>query len=184
MDDIELFKFAFCGYGDALTKMIEYLASIAEEENWTYIESQKNSILMKYIKGTFKQCYKQNKLLYSTDNEWCCLNTGLLTPNGNDILMLFEKNRKASSPAWVLKSFRDKTERYYMDLFDRVPELATYTDNYELLYFNPNYPIVISTDHILDDNWDRIKEVVHLSKPIVKSLMIGVIEETKRNKEN
>lgn len=182
MEELELKDFAYMGTSDSFFNMVDYLSTIAEEEDWTLSSTRKNNILIKYLKGTFKQCYKQNKILYTTDNQWCCINTGLLTPNGNDIMMVFEKNRR-SSPEWILKSFRDKTERFYMDLFDTVPELATYTENFELFYFNPKYPIVISSDHILDDNWDRIKEVVPLDKPIVKSLMIGVIEETKRKIE-
>lgn len=177
---MELKEFAYLGTNEGYQKMIDYLTTIAEEETWTYNESQPNGILKNYIKGTFKRCYEQNKILYSLDNEWCCVNTGLLTPNGNDILMLFQKNKRQGTFNWILKSFQDKTERTYMDIFDAIPDLATYTQNFELFYFNPQYPIIVSTDHILDDNWDRIKEVVPLSKPVVKSLMIGVIEESKR----
>ncbi len=177
--EMTLTEFANCGSTDGFKKMIDYLANIAENEKWTFNENP-NSILIKYLKGTFKQCYKQNKLLYSCDNNYVCFNTGLLTPNGNDILAIFEKNNYPNAQIWRLKSFRDKTERLYMDIFDGVPDMATYTENFEELYFNPNYEIVISSDHILDDNWERISEVIPLSKNIVKSLMVGVVEETKR----
>ena len=76
--------------------------------------------------------------------------------------------------------FRDITERQFLNAFSSIPEIATYTDNYEELYFNPDYPIILSTDHILDDNWERIKEVVPLSKSIVKGLLVGVVEEAKK----
>lgn len=178
-EEVTFDNFGFCGTSEGFFSMIDYLASIAEEEKWSFTERQ-NSILIKYIKGTFKQCYKQGKLLYSKDKTHVCFNTGLLTSNGNDILAIFEKNNKAGAQPWRLKSFRDRTERFYMEIFDEVPSLATYTDDYEKYYFNPHYEIIISTDHILDDNWERIHEVVPLSKSIVKSLMVGVIEETKK----
>lgn len=180
-DEITMKDFAFYGTYDVFKSTIEKLSQIAEDEPWTFDSNEPNAILVKYIFNTFKRCHSQKKLLYSKNDEYCCFNTGLLTPNGNDILCVFAKNNRTGEniQPWFLKFFVDKTERKYMDLFSKVPELATYTDNYEELYFNPNYEIVISTDHILDDNWERIKAVVPLSKTVVKSLMLGVIEETK-----
>lgn len=178
-EEMYLQKFAFCGTTEGFKRSIEALARMAEDETWTLEEDKPNSVLAKYILGTFKQCYNQDKFLYTEDKQHCCFNTGLLTPNGNDILCVFMKNDRPDAQPWVLSFFADKTERRYMDLFKDIPPLATYTDNYEEFYFNPNYEIIISTDHILDDNWERIKSVVPLSKSIVKSLMIGVIEETK-----
>ena len=57
--------------------------------------------------------------------------------------------------------------------------LATYTTNFEELYFNPDYNIIINTDHILDDNWERIESVVKMNKTLMKTLLVGVIEEAK-----
>lgn len=178
-DKSYIFNFAFCGTSEGYEKMLEYLSSIAEEEPWA-AEGKPYGTLYKYIQGTFRQCYRQNKILYSEDGENCCFNTGLLTPNGHDIVGLFEKNTKADAQEWYFKGFRNITERIYMNIFSAVPSLAEYTSNYEELYFNPNYPVVVNTDHILDDNWDRIHDVVPLSKAIVKGLLIGVVEETKR----
>ncbi len=178
-EEMYLQKFAFCGTQEGLMRSIDALSKMAEEEIWTVNDQEPNSVLFKYILGTFKQCYIQNKFLYTIDNQYCCFNTGLLTPNGNDILCVFRKNDRPNVQPWVLNFFADKTERRYMDLFPDIPALATYTENFEKFYFNPDYDIIISTDHILDDNWERISTVVPLSKTIVKSLMVGVIEETK-----
>lgn len=175
--EMTLFRFAYCGGFD---KMLDYLKETAEKEIWSFNNDDPNCILDKYIKGTFKQCYKQDKILYSDDNQYCCFNTGLLTPNGHDIVALFVKNNKSDAQEWFLKSFRNVTEREFMDHFKCTPQLAEYTSNYEELYFNPNYGLSVNTDHILDDNWDRISEQVPLSKSIVKQLLVGVIEETKR----
>ena len=181
MTEMTMKQFAFYGTYEVFKATIEKLAQIAENETWTFNPNEPNAILVKYIFGTFKRCYAQKKILYSKNDEYCCINTGLLTPNSNDILCVFEKNNRTGDNAqpWFLKFFADKTERKYMDLFTHVPPLATYTENYEAFYFNPNYDIIISSDHILDDNWDRIKTVVPLSKSIVKPLMLGVVEEAK-----
>lgn len=177
--EIDFYDFAFCGTKEGFARSIENLAAMAEEEIWT-VTDDKNGILRKYFLGTFNQCYKQNKFLVTADNEYTCFNTGLMTPNGNDILCVFQKNKKAGAQPWFLKYFLDKTDRKYMDLFSKVPELATYTNNYEEFYFNPNLTLTINSDHILDDHWERIHEVVPLSKNIVKALIEGAIEETKR----
>ena len=181
MDEKEmyLFDYAFCGAAEGFAKMIDYLATIAEEEKWSFDDAS-NSVLHKYIKGTFKQCYAQKKILVSDDGNYSCFNTGLLTGNGNDIVAMFKKNARTGAQKWCLMGFRDITERQFLNAFSSIPEIATYTDNYEELYFNPDYPIILSTDHILDDNWERIKEVVPLNKSIVKGLLVGVVEEAKK----
>lgn len=177
--EITLFEYAFCGGNEGFPKMIDYLASIAEEERWSF-DGNTNSVLNKYIKGTFKQCYSKNKILVSDDGNYSCFNTGLLTKNGNDIVAMFSKNRKQGAQEWYMMGFRDITERQFLNAFSFIPEIVTYTDNYEELYFHPDYPIILSTDHILDDNWDRIKDVVPLSKSIVKGLLVGVLDEAKK----
>ena len=178
-NEVDLFDFAYCSTKEGYANMLQYLSAAAENEPWSFDDTP-NSILYKYIRGTFKQCYKQEKILYSNDQQYCCFNTGLLTPNGHDIVMLFEKNNRQDAQEWYLKGFKNITERTYMNIFSEIPKLAQYTEKYEELYFNPELPIVINTDHILDDNWERISTVVPLSKSIVKGLLIGVVEETKR----
>lgn len=175
-----LHNYAFCGQADGLDNMLSHLSKIAEEEVWTFDDSNPFSLLKKYILGTFRQCYKQNKVIESEDKQYSCFNTGLLSPNGNDIIALFEKNHRPKAQQWVLKGFKDICDRGFMDIFPETPPLASYTDNFEEYYFNPDWNIVINADHILDDNWDRIEAVVHMNKNVVKTLLFGVIEEAKR----
>lgn len=180
IEDMYLQKFAFCGKQEDFQATLEKLALMAEQEPWTLEGGEKNSVLYKYVLGTFRQCYRQKKFLTTDDGKYTCFNTGLLTPNGNDILCVFQKNWVPNCQPWVLKYFSDRTDRKYMDLFSKVPPLASYTENYEEFYFNPNYDLVINSDHILDDHWERINEVVPLSKNIVKALIEGAIAETQR----
>ena len=179
-NDYNLYSFAYCGTPEGFQRMIDYLSKIAEPEKWSFDESKPNSILKTYIFKTFEQCNKQNKIIYSDDGEYCASNTGLVTMSGKDIVMFFTKNtNETSSTKWFFKGFKDKVERDYMDHFSTIPELATYTDDYQQLYFNPNLNIEINTDHILDDHWERISKEVNLSKNIVKTLLQGVVEDAK-----
>lgn len=179
IDYTYLHNYAFCG-ADGFEKMLNYLANMAEPEKWSFDVSDPNSILRKYILNTFSQCKKQDKVMNSSDGNHSCFNTGLLTPNGNDIIALFEKNDRADAQPWKLKGFRDVCAREILDIFPETPQLAEYTTNYEELYFNPEYNIIINADHILDDNWDRINEIINMNKAIVRTLLTGVIEEAKK----
>ncbi len=186
MNEQTLFQFAFCGTKSDFSKALNHLAQIAEDEEWSYGDNP-FVILQKYIQWTFKQCYVQDKILYSEKNGamYACFNTGLLTKNGHDIVAIFEKNERPDAQEWRMIGFRSVTDRLFMSIFDHTPDIATYSDNYENYYFNPNYPIVIDTDHILDDNWDRIQEVIPLSKPIMKLLLVGAVDDaTKRIRRN
>lgn len=185
MKDYSLYSFAYVGGEDNFKKLVDYLSEIAEPENWS-IGNDSTALLRKYVAQTFEQCNKQGKILYSKDHQWCCTNTGLLTVNGKDILLVFDRYDpgsfiKFANPdfKWHLKCVYSKSDRQYMRLFDGVPELAAYTDNYEDYYFNPQLHIEVNTDHILDDNWDRIKACVPYSKPVMKSMLLGVVEESK-----
>ena len=95
-DEISLFNYAFCGTETGFNNMLRFLSELAEEEKWSFDETKPYSILKKYILGTFSQCYKQGKLLVAADGNHSCFNTGLLTPNGNDIIAIFEKNTKSA----------------------------------------------------------------------------------------
>lgn len=177
-----LFSYAFCGTDVIFMQKLKNLSEIAEPEIWDFKDSpeyKEFSVLRKYILGTFQRCYDQNLILESENKHYSCFNTGLLTPNGNDIIGLFEKNYRSDGQKWFLSGFFDKCEREIMNNFAELPNLPTYTENYEDYYFNPNYNIVINADHILDDNWSRIERELGLDKSMVRALLKGVIEETK-----
>lgn len=180
-----LYSFAYCGTDHGFDTMLSYLAKIAEPEIWSFKSDPagKLSILRYYIFHTFTQCHLQGKILYSLDRKWCCINTGLMTSNGKEILMLFNENQKSgeNKAKWFLKGFKSCVERDYMDLFSGIPDLASYTDDFNDFYFNPDFKIEINTDHILDDNWGRISNEIGLDKSVVKVLLTGIVEITQKS---
>lgn len=175
-----MLNYAFCGIEPYYSKHFEDLTNLAEDEIWTFDQTKPYSILKSYIINTFSRCYKQGKIIENNDSTFSCFNTGLLTPNGNDIIGLFGKNQKENAQPWVFKGFRDKCDWEFMKYFNIIPKLATYTDNYEEYYYNPNLDIIINADHIFDDNWARINTVINLPQDIVKTLLIGVVEKSKQ----
>lgn len=134
-----LFDYAFCGISTDFNKHLQDLADMSEDENWTFDITKPNEVLKKYITNTFTRCYNQNKVLINDNKTHSCFNTGLLTPNGHDIIALFETNRKQDVQPWVLKGFRDNSNKDFMSVFQETPKLATYADNYEDYYYNPRF---------------------------------------------
>ena len=175
-----LYGFAWCGSAEFFNGKLEQLAEMAEPEIWSFCDDSEISILKKYIFKTFERCNMENKILYSKAGSFCCTNTGLLTPKGKDIVMLFaENNHELAQSRWVFEDFVAIQDRDYIETFDGVPELAKYTDNVEELFFNPEYDIEVNYDHIIDDNWGRIKDVIRLPKESAELILIGALEKAK-----
>src|SRR5438309_10879400 len=69
---------------------IKSLAGMAEPERWTYVSIPDRSslpILDSYLRHTFVQLHSQTKLAFADDLS--CFNTGLLTPEQEDIFGVF-----------------------------------------------------------------------------------------------
>ena len=191
-----LFAFAYCGKEDEFNNKLLYLANnLAEEETWDFNNKNGIDILRKYIFTTFSKCKEQNKIIYTDDKTSCAINTGLLTYNGKEILMLFDgnaflddfnKERASNYREWYFNGFRATSDRDFMKMFKgKVPQLATYTDDVTNFFFNPELPIEVDVDHIIDDNYNRIAQEVPLGKEIVRMMLDGVltiaIKKAKRN---
>lgn len=178
-----LFNFAYCGAPDYFNEQLYRLSELAEKETWGFDDEDEFVILRRYLYKTFERCYFENKILESKAGAYCCFNTGLLTPKGKDIIMLFEENRNygtTSTLKWYLDGFFETTDRDYIRLFDRVPDLAKYTDNVEDLFFNPELDIEVNADHIIDDNWERIKDIIKQPKDIAELILIGALDKAVR----
>jgi hypothetical protein len=121
---------------------------LAEKEVWSFNHDEQFDILGKYIYGTFARCYSQNKMIYSEDRQFCCFNTGLLTENGKDIVMLFDKNQNPDCREWHLKGFYDQNGQ---GLYVRFSYTASAGLIHRRLYRFLLYPLLnieINTDHI------------------------------------
>jgi len=155
-------KFTFLGTADYFNKKLSYLAAIAEPENWRY-NNPKNEyphslgVLYQYIMHTFSKAMDDNKIL--SNEEYAIFNTGLLTINGEEIFMLFERN-KENNPEWFFKSFHRESAHEIPQFFrDKLPCHIDYFENCkDDAYFDSALTIHGSLDHIINDNYDRLPE--------------------------
>lgn len=139
------------------------LAEMAEPERWTYLSVPDKSrlpVLDSYVRYTFLRVHEQGRLAES--DRTSCFNTGLLTPNQEEIFGVFRvsdmfdptKPASITNKKWFLTSWTRSGERQLTDFFE-LPCLASYwTDPAELVY-NPQLQVQLNLDHIIRDNVTR-----------------------------
>lgn len=178
-----IYDFALVGKTERLNKLIEKLKNMAEEETWNLEnENIPNKILHHYFMGTFLKCHRENKIIYSENNKYCCFNTGLLTNHGEDILCLFEPSKTKGILKWYLEGFHINSERIILKNFKQIPEVCCYFNDPADLLFNVKADIWVNYQHILDDNWEERfpDELRNLGKDTIISMMKGAIDITKK----
>lgn len=152
-----LFEFAWFPSYDS---KIENLASLAQPENWGYrhaTNTRPYPVLSSYLHYTFGRIQEQNKIAITPTKSKACFNTGLVTPNQEEIFAAFVPHQSQDAQPWFFGGFFKESDRALLD-FGQLPELATYvTDPGDLLY-DTRLPLRKNVDHIIDDNKERFSE--------------------------
>lgn len=63
---------------------IDALSKLAEPEEWDYKNTpqhQLHPVLRNYVTYTYRRIAEEKKIAITTDEEFCCWNTGLITKN-------------------------------------------------------------------------------------------------------
>lgn len=157
---VRLFEFA---YVPNFEGHLAQLAEAAEPENWGYgaaVYGSSVSTLFSYIDHTFRRLEEENKI--ATTDEAAAFNTGLVTPNQEEILGYFEKNTgydpSAGRPQkWYFAGFVRASDRRIAS-FGKLPEMAHYFEQPADLLYDARYELRKNVDHIIDDNADRFPE--------------------------
>ena len=140
---------------------IETLKNMALSERWTYSvedEDYPNPILAKYLKWTFVKLKRENKILYS--NDYAAFNTGLVDKFYKPIYAVFDKNKFNKQP-WHFIDFcvagsSTVAARKLTDNFSRLPERASYIQNYDDVIYDTSLPVDVNWEHIILENIDRM----------------------------
>lgn len=144
-------------------KLLPALASLAQEEDWTYkeIEPEESDhifpILYNYLLNTFARLQEEGKIAFDDPEhpQKACFNTGLRTKNRQEIYAYFTTNESKGKQQLQLTSFSQKNEIVLRNF--TLPGVADFRgdDPAERLY-DPNLEIRVDYDHILDDNRERL----------------------------
>lgn len=176
-------KFAALGN---FNNKLKYLANyLAEPENWYYDnpnllneEHKEYGVLYQYIHHTFSKSEEENSLLINETN--AIMNTGLLTTSGEEIFMLFSKNKRLGEQEWFFDSFyRSSAHEIPENMRGNLPRHIDYFKNSpELNYFDTSLKIFYNMEHIVKDNFDRLPLAL---RQLDKSLIVTILNASAEN---
>lgn len=175
---MNLFKFAW--FPD-FNQNIQDLQDLAMDENWDYNNNPtgRHPILVNYLHHTFDKIQSENKI--ESHGEFCCLNTGLVTNNQEEIFGYFQQNKKPGTTipyyfiGWRKSSDRDLSK------FSKLAEIATYITNSVDLIYDVSLELRVNIDHIIQDNKTRFPNPFNtMDDYILSNILAGTIEDAKK----
>lgn len=164
----------FKGNKDQYNDKLRILASIAEEEKWSFsrnVADEPFKILKNYIEFTYNRLVEEDKLLISDDGENMCFNTGLLTKYHHEIIALFSKYEGNFDYKWYLIGFFRSSDGRYTGVFKDIPLIADYTQDTSELVYDRHLKIVVQKEHIIDDNFERFLNAGYNNKALINALL-------------
>ena len=188
----------FANYTNLKQSLLD-LKALAETENWDYLKKPTRGVpvLFSYLNQTCIRLIKQDKIARGKSTkdkiEYAYFNTGLVTPQQDEIFAYFIKNPNYSqltgwgvqSAEWNFIEFNTE-QSVYRRYFIEVPEIATYFSEAEVadLIFDTRVPIIPDKEHLLkrkirieserirnlDDEAfiEEIKDAIELAKKRIK----------------
>jgi cold shock CspA family protein len=168
----------FAIFPDFKQSLKELCAKSEDEKDWDYVKRPTRSmpILFSYINQTFKQIEIQNKLLKGKSSkdgkEYAYFNTGLVTPQQDEIYGYFVKNANYTPlvgwgiqiPEWYFLEFETENSNYRRYFSDDA-EIATYFKEAQItdLIFDSTIKIIPDKDHL-------VKRKLRIESQIIRNL--------------
>jgi cold shock CspA family protein len=168
---------------------LEKLAEISEEEPWGYASTPSNDelpVLRSYLKFTFMRLREMDGgVQESKTGAWASFNTGLVTPDQNEIYALFSARKKPSRRQWRFQQFTTLEDRNFVDLFGgEPPPLAEYYSDPSVLFYDKKLPLHINATHMME-NIERFPEELrnnhHLAKLALEAQQASIEKRVHRN---
>jgi len=183
--EYNLLEHAYLGY--PLEKYfypkLAMLAQMAKEEPWDFknprFKDANNDypILFNYLNFTYDRLLQEGKIA-SVPGVAMCFNTGLQTPNEEDIFAYFIKNKRfpeETNKPWFFVKFCVRSDREFLEKFPNPPDIANYIEDASDLVFDKKLlPIVIDYGHIVDDNYARFVEIIGIDNKHILSQLLQV----------
>lgn len=100
---------------------LEELKLLAEKEPWDYMQTKATEplpILRSYVRYTFQRLEEMSGGIgYSANEQFSAINTGLVTPNQEELFATFRRNSKAGRQMWKFAGFKKSSDRSFVDSF-------------------------------------------------------------------
>lgn len=169
-----IYEDVFLGTTEKYNQKLGLLAKMAQPEKWTYKKIQDTDpykILRNYIQFTYNRIDEEEKFFESPDKNYRCMNTGLLTVYNQEIVAIFEKNKKVGKQPWFFNGFFKETDKFFTTNFASIPLMADYCNNVKELIYDSSLALNLRKEHIIDDNFDRFVEIGYANKELIDSLL-------------
>jgi len=175
-----LARFADMGGPGWLTR----LDDISEDEPWEYKHTtapEPLPILRSYVRHTFRRLEEmEGGIGYSKDEKFAAFNTGLVTPNQEDIFALFGANPRPNRQPWRLMGFQKASDRQFLNQFGAsLPPLANYFEDPSVLLYDRRCELFVSIDHVME-NIDRFPKHLQANAYVARQLLISAEATTKK----
>lgn len=163
---------------------IEQLSTLAEPENWDYKNtpsSHQHPILRNYLTYTYRRIAEEKKIAITSDEEFACWDTGLITDTQEPIYILFSRN-KLPNPGqyWHFSKFCRQGE-WDLNRFGTLPDMAHYFDDPSVLVFDSRKDLRVNVEHAVSDNIDRFPEdLQNMNAFGLQNLIRGAIESARQ----
>lgn len=185
--EYNLLRDSYLGNRESLRSKLNFLAHMAQSEQWDYRGSSDKQILYNYLCYTYDRVKSENKIEILDDGTAMCFNTGLLTEYGADIYAYFVKNNSPCAKEgqeWFLYGFKQRSDSE-MRRFKNFPDIADYFTRPADFIYDKTLSISIDYDHIINDNYDRFVSVGLIDKYMINGLLENavkrIVEKVKRN---
>lgn len=158
---------------------IAALAALAEPEDWDYhntAAARARPVLRNYVVHTYRRLAEEEKLGFTDDRGWCCLNTGLVTVHQEPIYAVFEVNYIPDRQPWCFQYWSRRGESN-LNKFPELPDIAHYFDDPSCLVLDVRRDFRSNIEHIVSENRDRFpNEIRAMSDFSLQALLKGSIE--------
>lgn len=153
------------------------LAELAEKETWDYTRTPQHEtvpILRSYIRYTYRRLKEMdNAIRVSTSGRRAAFNTGLVTPNQEEIFGVLATHPTGYRQPWLLAGFKKASDRDVVEHFGgALPPLADYFDDPSVLLYDRRCPLIINIDHVLE-NIGRFPPAFQQNEHLLRQAMAG-----------
>lgn len=161
-----VFGFAFLGDFETFNLKLQTLSEMAEDEEWSTKKDGIYDRLRNYIFNTFEKCYVENAIVHSINSDFCLINTGLLTPNSQDIFMLFQENDPGYKhfTQWKFTRFIKESDNILRQ-FKTFPSPPKYYSDLNELQFDTSKELIYDLEHIFIDRSNRFNQLLLQDHP-------------------
>jgi len=157
---------------------------MAESEPWEYKHATSPEpfpILRSYIRHTFRRLEEMDGgIVTSRDGENAAFNTGLVTPNQEEIYAFFRSNPRPDRQPWRFLGFKKASDWDLIEQFgSSPPPLANYFDDPSVLLYDKRCQLYINIDHVMEQI-ERFPKHLQANPYVARQLLISAEATTKK----